>query len=101
MSEESWMHPYSHTTKCMCGHETDHAVTFHYWKDEKFGDDFTVSTSLNHYRGFWSRCWIAIKYALGVDNTHYFYTEQQLNKEEVLKLKHYLDCVADQFNDHS
>lgn len=88
-----------HVTKCRCEHDSDHAVSFHYWPDQAFGDEFTISTSLNHYRGFWSRVWIGIKYALGIDNTHYFFTEQTIDKDELLKLQAFINKVAPGFKD--
>lgn len=89
--------PYSHETKCLCHNEAnDHAVKFHFWPDEVW-PEFTISTSLNHFHGFWKRVWIGIKYALGVDNTHYFYTEQTLSPEEFVKLQVYINNVAKRF----
>lgn len=89
-----------HVTKCRCEHDQDHAVAFHYWPDQEYGDEFTISTTLNHYRGFWSRVWIGIKYALGIDNTHYFFTEQTIDKDELLKLQSFINKVATSFKDH-
>lgn len=88
-----------HATKCRCGHDRDHMVSFMYWPDQEYGDEFTISTSLNHYRGFWSRLWIGIKYILGVDNTHYFYTEQTIDKDELIKLQTFINKVAAKFKD--
>lgn len=96
MSE--WDKPKIHVVNCMCGHDRDHSAVFHLWKDEEYGDEFTISTGLNHYRGFWARLWIGIKYALGIDNTHYFFTEQTLNKEELLKLKEFIDDAVDGYD---
>lgn len=89
----------THVTNCRCGYDKDHAVAFHYWPDQEYGDEFTISTSLNHYRGFWSRVWIGIKYALGVDNTHYFFTEQTIDKAEVLRLQKFINHVAENFSE--
>ena len=90
--------PLIHETKCMCGYHKDHTVMFHYWPDSKHGDEFTISTGLNHFLGFWQRLRIGIKYVLGIDNTHYFYTEQTLDKGEVVKLQEYVNSVATRFN---
>lgn len=89
----------SHVTKCRCGHDRDHNATFHYWPDSICGDDFTISTSLNHYLGFWARLVIGIKYVLGVDNTYYHYTESTLDKQELIKLQTYINDVAGKFKE--
>lgn len=96
MSE--WDKPKVHVVKCSCGSDRDHSTVFHLWKDPEYGDDFTVSTGLNHFRGFWSRLWIGIKYALGVDNTYYAYTEQTLDKDELLKLKNFIDDAVEGYD---
>lgn len=96
MSE--WDKPKIHVVNCMCGSDRDHSAVFHLWKDAEHGDEFTISTGLNHFRGFWSRLKVAVKYALGMDNTHYFFTEQVLDKEELIKLKEFIDDAVEGFD---
>ena len=91
---------HEHVTKCRCEHDRDHAVSFMYWPDQEYGDEFTIGTTLNHYRSFWSRLWIGIKYILGVDNTHYFFTEQTIDKSELIKLQSFINKVAAEFEDN-
>lgn len=79
------------STVCQCGgYSRDHDVVYRYYPDDNH-PDFTVTTGLNHYLPWYKRVVIAIKYALGIDNTHHFYTEQTLSVEEVTKLRNFLN----------
>lgn len=95
------LHEKRFTVACQCQTERyskDHTVDFDYWKDKDYGDNLTISTGLNHYKSFFGRLKVALFYVLGIDNTHIFYTETMLDKAEVLRLKSFIDEVAESFD---
>lgn len=92
----------SHRVQCSClgaNHNKDHVVDLDYWRDDEYGDLLTISTGLAHYKGFFGRLWVAVKYVLGIDNTYCFYIETVVDKAELLRLKSYIDKVSDQYSD--
>lgn len=92
----------SHRVQCAClgaNHNKDHIVDLDYWRDDEHGDTLTISTGLAHYKSVFARLKVAVKYVLGVDNTHCFYVETIVNGPELLKLKSYIDDVSAQYSD--
>ena len=84
-----------HRAICRCGgYGGDHDVSFQYWPDAEFGDSFTISTSLNHFLPWYKRIWVGLKYALGIDNTYYFYKEADLDAEQLKSLSEWISSVA-------
>lgn len=84
-----------HKAVCRCGgFSKDHDVEFQYWPDPEFGDTFSISTGLNHFRPWYKRLWVGIKYILGIDNTHYFYVESELDGAGVRELSEWISAVA-------
>lgn len=85
----------THQTKCNCGHDVDHVVSFSYWPDKKYGGMMCVSTGLNHYLSLWRRIGVAFRYILGIDNTYCTYTETVLDLMEMNNLREYLEKCVD------
>lgn len=80
--------------KCKCGDITEHVVHLCQFNDNEWGDHLDgtciISTSMNHYQGFFKRIRTAFKYILGIDNNGIHYVETIVNikdlKEAVDKL---------------
>lgn len=89
-------------TLCTCG-DTTHTPVFgfsiHPWSDDDVDTYFIINTNLNHFRPWWKRLWVGVKYTLGVDNTYYHYAETLLDKEEVVKLKEFIDKALEDWKD--
>lgn len=90
----TWEKPKVHITQCLCEHDRDHNVVFTFYNEDE-DSELYVSAGLNHYKGFFQRLWVGIKYALGIDNTYYAYTESVLDKDEIIRLRDYLNDVVD------
>lgn len=89
-----------HVATCRCGgFSKDHDVVFHYWPDSQYGDELTITTGLCHFRPWYKRLWVAIKYTLGIDNTHHFYVENTLNEKSVKELAAFMNDVASKFKE--
>lgn len=82
--------------KCACGYNRDHLTRLVLSEDF---EDVIVGSGLNHYLPWYKRLTIAVKYVLGIDNTHCQYTESVVSKEEMVRLSEWIDNVIVRMKD--
>ena len=81
--------------QCECVANSDHTIRV-ICDDGIYGDEqihapqFVVSAQMSHYKGFWGRLLIAIKYVLGIDNTYCHYTETICSIEQMDRLNKFV-----------
>ncbi len=88
--------------QCECVANSDHTIRV-ICDDGIYGGEaihdpqFVVSAQMSHYKGFWGRLVIAIKYVLGIDNTYCHYTETICSKEQMDRLFKFVNDRTDKW----
>lgn len=75
--------------QCECLEHSDHTIRVTVdddWGGDTYPPQFIVSAQMSHYRGFWGRLGIALKYVLGIDNTYCHYTDTICSLEQMDRL---------------
>lgn len=80
--------------KCACGDTKEHIAIFDF-DEQDWKDTLSVGLYLNHYLPWYKRLVLAVKYVLGIDNTYQHYVEGIYNKDEVARLRDWLNTVHD------
>lgn len=78
--------------QCTCGDTKDHVIHCSFYDDEQWST-VTISPALNHYKGFFGRLKVGLKYIFGMDNTFFHYVETVVPDKDLEPLGLWLiDC---------
>lgn len=84
--------------ECDC-HSNDHTVWFLSDKDEKYGDDLYIHTSLQTHHGFWKRVRIAFRYVFRKDYLNFPYIDLMISERNNDKIRELVKFLQEHVGD--